>query len=136
MAVNWRVYGPDTVAAVLDKGELPGFFRQALVGPNEAALVIRNGRIEEVVTETVVRTSGFRDRLAGLLGQVRDARVILVDTSPVELEFYMDEALRGRPGNSSVSIMALSADRQPITAHVRGPSTNQNFDRVRAGSSH
>ena len=118
MAVNWRVYGPDTVAAVLDKGELPGFFRQAVVGPNEAALVIRNGRIEEVVTETVVRTSGFRDRLAQLVGQVRDAQVILVDTSPVELEFYVGEVSLGRPGSSTVSIMALSADRQPITAQV------------------
>ena len=119
MAINWRVYGTDTVAAVLDKGELTGFFRQAVVRPNEAALVIRNGSIEEVVTEKVVRTSGFRDRLLGLLGQPRDAQVIFVDTSPFALEFCLGETSRGGFGEPAVSIMALSADRQPVTAQVR-----------------
>ena len=119
MVINWRVYGADTVAAVLDKAELPGFFRQAVVRPNEAALIIRNGRIEEVVTETVVRTSGFRDRLLGLLGQPRDAQVIFVDTSPFALEFCLGETSRGGFGEPAVSIMALSADRQPVTAQVR-----------------
>ena len=119
MAINWRVYGSDTVAAALDKVELPGFFRQAVVGPNEAALVIRNGRIEEVVTETVVRTSGFRDRLLGLLGRPRDSQVVFVDNSPFELEFYLGETSRRDPAGPPVSIMALSADRQPVTAQVR-----------------
>ena len=75
MATNWRVYGSETVAAVLDKAELPGFYREAIVGPNEAALVIRNGKLEEVVTEVRLGTSGFRDRLKGLIGRESDAQV-------------------------------------------------------------
>ena len=87
MATNWRVYGSETVAAVLDKAELPGFYREAIVGPNEAALVIRNGKLEEVVTEVRLGTSGFRDRLKGLIGRESDAQVIFVDTSPFDLTF-------------------------------------------------
>ena len=116
MAINWRVYGTDTVAAVLDKGELTGFFRQAVVRPNEAALVIRNGSIEEVVTETVVRTFGFRDRLAELLGQVRDAQVILVDTSSL----YLDST-RARLSGADPAVPRSPSWRCPPTDHRPRP---------------
>ena len=99
MATNWRVYGSETVAAVLDKAELPGFYREAIVGPNEAALVIRNGKLEEVVTEVRLGTSGFRDRLKGLIGRESDAQVIFVDTSPFDLTFFLGESTRGEQGN-------------------------------------
>ena len=98
MATNWRVYGSETVVAVLDKAELPGFYREAIVGPNEAALVIRNGRLEEVVTEVRLGTSGFRDRLKGLMGRDSDAQVIFVDTSPFDLTFFLGESTRGEQG--------------------------------------
>ena len=98
MATNWRVYGSETVAAVLDKAELPGFYREAIVGPNEAALVIRNGKLEEVVTEVRLGTSGFRDRLKGLMGRDSDAQVIFVDTSPFDLTFFLGESTRGEQG--------------------------------------
>ena len=98
MAANWRVYGSETVAAVLDKAELPGFYREAIVGPNEAALVIRNGRLEEVVTEVRLGASGFRDRLKGLMGRDSDAQVIFVDTSPFDLTFFLGESTRGEQG--------------------------------------
>ena len=119
MTVNWRVYGPDTVAAVLDKAQLPGFYREAVVGPNEAAVVVRNGRIEEVVTETTVRTSGFRERMLSIFGRPRDAQIIYVDTAPINLEFYVGETVEGGTDTSPVSIVALSADHQPIAAQVR-----------------
>ena len=119
MAVKWRVYGPDTVAAVLDKAELPGFYREAVVRPNEAALIVRNGRIEQVVTETAVRTSGFRDRLLRIIGRPTDAAVIFVDSSPFELEFYLGETVRAGANGTAVSIVALSADRQPVAAQVK-----------------
>ena len=98
MAANWRVYGSETVAAVLDKAELPGFYREAIVGPNEAALVIRNGRLEEVVTEVRLGASGFRDRLKGLIGRDSDVQVIFVDTSPFDLTFFLGESTRGEQG--------------------------------------
>ena len=103
MATNWRVYGADTIAAVLDKSELPSFWRRITVGPNEAALVIRNGKIEDVITESRVGTSGFRDRVAALFGKAADVQVVFVDTSPFELTFFLGEATRGEGSEASRS---------------------------------
>ena len=158
MANGWRVYGPDTVAAALDKKELPGFARQVRVGPSEAALIIQDGKLEEVVTEARISTSGLGDRVAGLFGRAANIQVIFVDTSPFELVFFLGEATRGEQSGStqsggtlaglrashadqastrddvyniletrsgsqtdtaSVSIAALTADREPIDAQVR-----------------
>ena len=158
MANGWRAYGPNTVAAALDKRELPGFSRQVRVGPSEAALMIRDGKLEEVVTESRLATSGVGDRVAGMFGRAADIQVIFVDTSPFELVLFLGEATRNEQSESiesreaaaglsasrsgsastrddvynileagfgsqtdtaSVSIVALTADREPIGAQVR-----------------
>ena len=137
MATNWRVYGSETVAAVLDKAELPGFYREAIVGPNEAALVIRNGRLEEVVTEVRLGTSGFRDRLKGLMGRDSDAQVIFVDTSPFDLTFFLGESTRGEQGGfrqdqqSTVqrgSNMTMGAERTGGAYTAQGSSVQSQLD--------
>ena len=140
MATNWRVYGSETVVAVLDKAELPGFYREAIVGPNEAALVIRNGRLEEVVTEVRLGTSGFRDRLKGLMGRDSDAQVIFVDTSPFDLTFFLGESTRGEQGGfrqeqqSTVqrgSNITMGAERTGCGTYTsQGSSVQSQFDSV------
>ena len=137
MATNWRVYGSETVAAVLDKAELPGFYRDAIVGPNEAALVIRNGRLEEVVTEVRLGASGFRDRLKGLIGRDSDVQVIFVDTSPFDLTFFLGESTRGEQGGfrqdqqSTVqrgSNITMGAERTGGASTAQGSSVQSQLD--------
>ena len=94
MGVDWRVYGPETVAAQLDKSELPGFFRDVVVSGSEVALIIRNGKIDETLTEGRHGTSGWRDRLKGLFGKAADVQVVFVDTSPFALKYYLGESTR------------------------------------------
>ncbi len=158
MANKWRVYGSETVAAALSKEELPGFSRQVQVGPSEAALIIRSGILEEVITESRLSTSGIGDRLAGFFGRAASIEVIFADTSPFELVFFLGEATRvdqreelqsvgtataisaslsgiagtrddvfgiletkagSQTDTASVSIAALTADREPVNAQVR-----------------
>ena len=137
MATNWRVYGSETVAAVLDKAELPGFYRDAIVGPNEAALVIRNGRLEEVVTEVRLGALGFRDRLKGLIGRDSDVQVIFVDTSPFDLTFFLGESTRGEQGGfrqdqqSTVqrgSNITMGAERTGGASTAQGSSVQSQLD--------
>ena len=61
MTINWRVYGSSTVASSLEKSEFAGFFRNIIVGPNEAAVIIRDGKIERTITGTRQNTSGLWD---------------------------------------------------------------------------
>jgi len=124
MPTNWRVYGSETVAAVLDKAELPGFWRQVTVGPNECALIIRDGKIQETVTQERVGTSGFLDRIAGLFGRAGDVQVIFVDTTPFDLSFYLGDLPRdegsirqrssGSSGSGSSSNFAVAASRDDV----------------------
>ena len=55
MATNWRVYGRDTVASQLARCDLPGFFqKKAVVGPGEAAIIVRDGEVYDIFTESKV----------------------------------------------------------------------------------
>lgn len=92
MSTNWRIYGKDTVACKLSKADIPGFFRkQVVIGPNEAALIVRNGEVEETITETAEKISGLWDRLKSPFGRGDDIDIILIDTSPFDFTIYLGE---------------------------------------------
>jgi len=124
MTTNWRAYGSETVAAALDKSDLPGFWRQVTVGPDEAALIIRNGRIEETVTQERVGTSGFGDRFVGLFGRSADVQVVFVSTAPFDLTFYVGKATRSedglidRAGDSSKHVSSFDSRGAESRRHV------------------
>lgn len=95
MATNWRVYGKDTVACKLTKADLPGFFRKTfIVGPTEAAVVIKNGKLQGTVTGTKESVSGLLDKMASLFRGGTDIDVIFIDTTPVDLFMYLGEATK------------------------------------------
>ena len=135
MPTNWRVYGSDTIAAVLDKAELPGFWRRITVGPNECALVIRNGKIEEAITQERVSTSGALDRLAGLFGRASDVQVIFVDTTPFDLTFYLGDSVREEAaggllssessGYGSAGSAGLAETREAVYEALRSRSQSE-----------
>jgi len=144
MTVNWRIYGSSTVACSLDKAEFPGFFRNIIVGPNEAAVIIRDGKIEQAITGTRRSTSGLWDNFKKLWGRSSDLHVVLVDTSPIELAFYVGSSSRRENGaetgqisesredayltiesrsrrridTADLTIMALTRDGQNISAEI------------------
>jgi len=138
MAIDWRVYGPDTVAARLDKAELPGFFKDVVVGPNEVALIVRNGKIDERLEEGRHGTSGWRDRVKGLFGRADDVSVYYVDSSPISLKYYLGKSHRSESSSTSsgdtsrldttdVVIVALTADGKVVQAEIQlGISVRSN----------
>lgn len=101
--MNWRTYGPDTVATVLDKSELPGFWRTAVVGPDETAIIVRDGKVVEVLTEARRSVSGLAGRIRGLFGLAPDVQVIMVNNAPFDLVFYLGAQAKGAR-SSSVSV--------------------------------
>ncbi len=117
MSTNWRVYGKDTVACKLSRAELPVFFgrkydkklkkaidkqvdkkigKSVVVGPHEAAIVVKNGQVEYVVTEAKVKTTGFLDRLAGMFGKGPDLEVYFVDLAPIQFSIFLGQSTKGQ----------------------------------------
>jgi RNA polymerase subunit RPABC4/transcription elongation factor Spt4 len=109
MAIDWRVYGASTVVSSLHKSELNGFFRNIVVGPNEAAVIIRDGEIESTLTGTRSNTSGLWDNFKKLWGRSSDLQVIYVDTAPIDLTFYIGKSSRQESGTE---IGKLSESRE------------------------
>lgn len=96
MAINWRIYGKDTIACKLSKAELPGFFQKKItVGPQEAALIVKNGRIEETVTQSKDVVLGFWERIKSKFSLDAEVDVYIVDTTPVDLVIYLGKTDKG-----------------------------------------
>ena len=84
---SWRTYGVDTVAALVAPRELRGLGRSVTVGPNEVAVVTRDGEITNVLSEGKAGTRGVGDLLRALVGRGSEVQVLIADTSPFNLSF-------------------------------------------------
>lgn len=108
MPTNWRVYKNQTVASRLDRTELPGFFRKTVVaGPNEAALVVRDGEPCELLTEASFQAADAFDQLNSMFGVGADISVFFVDLSPFELSIFLGQ---------STSTAVTASDQTSFTA--------------------
>ena len=96
MANNWRIYGKDTIACKLSKAELPGFFQKKItVGPQEAALIVKNGKIQETVTQSKEVVLGFWERLKSLFSIDTEVDVYIVDITPVDIVIFLGKTDKG-----------------------------------------
>jgi hypothetical protein len=96
MANNWRIYGRDTIACKLSKAELPGFFQKKItVGPQEAALIVKNGKIQETVTQSKEVVLGFWERLKSVFLIDTEVDVYIVDITPVDIVIFLGKTDKG-----------------------------------------
>lgn len=139
MAINWRTYQKDTIATRLSRAELPGFFRkQIAVGPGEAAVVLKGGAVEQVITESNAKVANLWDKVLSWLGLAKDLEVIFVDISPFDFPIFLGKrttADRGATRQSTqisresrstlaedaadVALVALSRDGEAMTAECQ-----------------
>ncbi len=153
MATQWRIYGKDTVASRLQRAEIPGFLRQQIaVGPGEAAVVIHNGKVEQVITEASTQVSGFWDGVKSwgwvqaLFGFAPGVEIVFVDLSPIDVAVYLGArtdtqagvriVTQAAPGEiqhagsadvAEVALVALSRDKEVISAEC-GVRFTVSFD--------
>ena len=88
---NWRFDDKRVVAAVIHKEVMANriFQRKFNVLPGEAGVWINNGRIEKIVTEDQVVTSGVVDRVKSKFGAGQDMILLMMDLSERVLQFNM-----------------------------------------------
>ena len=66
---TWRTHGVDTVAALVEPKALKGLTRSVTAGPNEVAVITRDGEIADVFTEGKAATRGFVDLLRSMVSR-------------------------------------------------------------------
>jgi|GEM_PF-1683234 len=121
MPTNWRVYKQHTVAAKLDRSDLPGFFRKnVVVGINEAAIVLRDGEPLGIVTEAKVKVAGFFDQFLSVFKAGADISVYFADLSPFDLMIFLGEHNTTAESAQSGSQFSHSQIGEPANAKSVG----------------
>jgi hypothetical protein len=111
------VYEHETVAGKLEPSELPGFLRkQVVVGPNEAAMVLRDGQPVEVLTEARVKVADVFDRIKSLFGLGPDLQVFFLDLSPFDVVLFLGQSLTG--ASSGGSTLFTSKSQAPPASQI------------------
>ena len=87
---TWRTHGVDTVAALVEPKALKGLTRSVTAGPNEVAVITRDGEIADVFTEGKAATRGFVDLLRSMVSRGPQVRVFIAQTSPFTLQFQLE----------------------------------------------
>jgi len=119
MPTNWRVYGKDTVAARLSKADLPGFFSKKLtVGPNEAAIVVRNGKAEEAITEQKAKVAGAFDAFRRVFGGGSDLDIYFVDLTPFSFSVYLGASTKQEVTKSGTATTSAHKSGASNTADI------------------
>jgi hypothetical protein len=92
MSTNWRIYGNDTVATRLDRSDIPGFFnKQVVVGPNEAAFLVRDGESQAVVTESRLLVADVFEQIKSAFKMGADISVYFVELAPIDLTIFLGQ---------------------------------------------
>lgn len=95
MAKKWKdlvedvAHTQDVIAKVVPKGDVHGFLKKdVIIDPGEAVVIIKNGKIEDVLTQTKLKDvgGGFGGWLERKLGKAEDELLLFMDTSPIDLE--------------------------------------------------
>ncbi len=82
----------DVIAQLVDRNDLENFDDEAVVQPGEVAVVLRNGRVEEIVTQTKLSSGngGINSWIRAMLSSISGGdsfAIMFVNTTPIKLGF-------------------------------------------------
>jgi hypothetical protein len=93
MAWKWRDY-EGVISRLVPKTEIKGIIKQdIIVGPGEEVVIIRNGKIEDSVTQTRLEKigGGFGNWFTRNFGVGEDVELLFIDTKEMDLEIPIKE---------------------------------------------
>ncbi len=95
MAAIWKWRdNPDVIAHLIPEKAIKGIFkRDVVLNPGEAALLIRNGKLEDVVTQTRLKKigGGLGNWWARWRGHESGTELLFLITTPIDLEIPLDD---------------------------------------------
>ena len=100
---HWREDPEEELACMIERGELSTFWNSnvdLVVGPGETLIWIKDGKIEDVVTQSRLNNigGGFRNWLATKVISGQDVKMLIVDNKPFKIQI-------GAEGNTSDNVI-------------------------------
>jgi hypothetical protein len=86
--MKWRDL-EGTIARMFEKGDITGFRKQDIIlGPGETLILLEEGKINEIVTQTRLKDmgGGFKNWLLRKTGSGKDVVYLFVDTRPFDVD--------------------------------------------------
>ena len=104
-----------------------GFFKEMVIGPGEYAVVIKNGRIVDVVTQKKLEglSGGFLQILKNWLGGGEDLQVLIVDVRPKRVEVGFQGYTKDRvevAGKANLLLRISPKDAVNVIKLMYGPT--------------
>ena len=99
---HWREDPEEELACVVERGELSTFWNNSIdlvIGPGESLVWIKDGKIEDVVTQSRLNNigGGFKNWLATKVISGQDVKMLIVDNKPFKIKI-------GAEGNTSDNV--------------------------------
>lgn len=96
----WGHGSPNTVAQIIPHKNLGGFLSQdIIIGPNEMAVIVTDGKMAETLTQTKLRKikGGFTNSVRRLMGKGSETEILFVDLSEKEVFVHFGEEYPVKP---------------------------------------
>ena len=99
---HWRDNPEEELACIIERGELSTFWNSNIdlvIGPGETLVWIKDGKIEDIVTQARLNNvgGGFRNWLSTKVISGQDVRMLIVDNKPFKIQI-------GAEGNTSDNV--------------------------------
>jgi hypothetical protein len=100
---HWREDPDEELACMIERGELSTFWNSnvdLVIGPGETLVWIKDGKIEDVVTQSRLNNigGGFRNWLSTKVISGQDVKMLIVDNKPFKIQI-------GAEGNTSDNVI-------------------------------
>ena len=95
MMQMWNnIGGEEVIAQLVDRDQIPNFLKEAIVGPGEAVMYIRNGKIEDVLTQDKLKVNrkGIIDWFQSKMGGGESVQLLFVSTVPINLTLQIGKS--------------------------------------------
>lgn len=114
---RWRER-PDVVARLVETGSIGGWSsRNIVLKPNESVAILADGKVQDIVTETVLRdyVGGFSRWLGAKLGMgAADHKLIFALTGPLDLVFPMEGVSADGHAVRGAAVLRVRIDRDDV----------------------
>lgn len=114
------------MATLIGREELPPHFfgrRRLVVGPDQAAVVIRDGKWEQTLTADSADVVGLWDNVKRWFGAYQDLRIVMLDLAPQSVELCLPQFARDTRADIEKALRAIESDERDVTPRDFDPDT-------------
>ncbi|MCX6035542.1 MAG: zinc ribbon domain-containing protein [Chloroflexi bacterium] len=129
---KWKVLGEKVLARLLDATEVNVFrWRGLIVGPGQAAVIIKDGAVQDTITEERCKLGNWTETIKQWFGMGKDYQVLLVSTVPFDVPFSVNVLTLDHeivPGEGVIRCSVVTDNAGSLMALLGGRRTLDTVD--------